>query len=74
MKRRKQPGTGACLDAVLVRLAPRAVRGDATRVSELVAAVRDDARRGRVDDAHAPLLQGQPPLEADAGVQLVDPQ
>lgn len=62
----------ARLDAVLDRLAPRAVRGDATRVSELVAAVRDDARRGRVDDAHAPLLQGQPPLEADAGVQLVE--
>ncbi|GAA4887400.1 ribosome hibernation factor-recruiting GTPase MRF [Actinomycetospora straminea] len=74
------------LDAVLDRLAPRAVRltvadppASAPAVAadlgvEVVARLADrpaDARRGVPVDAHAPLLRGQPPLAGDAGVSLL---
>ncbi|MEJ2860779.1 ribosome hibernation factor-recruiting GTPase MRF [Actinomycetospora flava] len=74
------------LDAVLDRLAPRAQRltvadppGSAPEVvaelgAEIVtrlAALGPDARRGVVEDAHAPLLRGQPPLARDAGMSLL---
>jgi G3E family GTPase len=74
------------LDAVLDRLAPRAERltvADppagtpemATELgAEIVARLADlapGARRGVPEDAHAPLLRGQPPLARDAGVSLL---
>lgn len=65
------------LQAVLDRLAPRAVRsvlgrGSAvTDVAELLGALPPAARRGLPDDPHGPLLRGQPPLTAEAGVYLV---
>ncbi len=31
-----------------------------------------DARRGRIYDAHAPLLRGEPPLDTDHGVTLIE--
>ncbi|MDD7940406.1 GTP-binding protein [Actinomycetospora lutea] len=74
------------LDAVLDRLAPRAARltvadppGGAPEIAaelgaDVVARLADlgpDARRGVPEDAHAPLLRGQPPLACDAGVSLL---
>lgn len=74
------------LDAVLDRLAPRAERltvadppGSAPEVAvelgaEIVTRLADPrpgARRGVPEDAHAPLLRGQPPLARDAGVSLL---
>ncbi|WP_051092739.1 ribosome hibernation factor-recruiting GTPase MRF [Jongsikchunia kroppenstedtii] len=41
-------------------------------VEAFLEAVPADARRGRVFDAHEPLLRGQPPLTSDCGVQLVE--
>ncbi|SIR76026.1 ribosome hibernation factor-recruiting GTPase MRF [Williamsia sterculiae] len=37
-----------------------------------LAAIPSDARRGRIDGAHDPLLCGRPPLEEDCGVQIVE--
>nr|WP_221219516.1 GTP-binding protein [Prauserella isguenensis] len=59
------------LAAVLDRLAPgapRATFGD--DLPSVLQAVPVSARRGVIDDPHAPLLRGTPPLGADAGVAL----
>ncbi|MFC6091336.1 ribosome hibernation factor-recruiting GTPase MRF [Saccharothrix lopnurensis] len=68
-------GTGddPALDAVLDRLsplAPRRHRGGLD-VAELLAAIPEDARRGRFDDGFGTLLRGQPPLEPAHGVSVV---
>nr|WP_255494998.1 GTP-binding protein [Nocardia sp. GTS18] len=68
------------LDAVLTRLAPGAPTAwlgdlsgfDAVEVGALLTRVPDDARRGHIFDAHAPLLRGQPPLSTDCGVSIVE--
>lgn len=65
----------ARLAAVLERLSPRAptvwiLRGETPR--GLLSRVPATARRGAVDDAHAPLLDGQPPLSSECGVTLVE--
>ncbi|MBB4911122.1 ribosome hibernation factor-recruiting GTPase MRF [Actinophytocola algeriensis] len=54
--------------AVLDRLAPTAPR--ASSVHRLLDAIPDDARRGEVTDAHAPLLRWSPPLDPDCGVTI----
>jgi G3E family GTPase len=54
--------------AVLDRLAPAAPR--ASSVHDLFDALPDDARRGEVADAHAPLLRWSPPLDPDCGVAI----
>lgn len=64
--------SAARLDAVLDRLVPGVPRGGPADVRQLLAAVPTWSRLGRVDDAHAPLLRGEPPLEAECGVQLVE--
>jgi G3E family GTPase len=64
----------ARVDAVLARLAPAAMRA---RVAELdgdqvlLRRAHGEARRGRPDDVHAPLLRGAPPLDADCGVRTL---
>ncbi|BBY86201.1 ribosome hibernation factor-recruiting GTPase MRF [Mycolicibacterium tokaiense] len=59
--------------AVLRRLAPRArITADADRVEMALANLEPDARRGRSDHPHGPLLAGQPPLAADGPVKLVE--
>ncbi|WP_024802196.1 ribosome hibernation factor-recruiting GTPase MRF [Nocardia sp. BMG51109] len=68
------------LAAVLDRLIPQApvahVNGpnalSAFGIEDLLARIPADSRRGRIFDAHAPLLRGQPPLDTDAGVTLVE--
>ena len=67
------PGDDAVLDAVLDRLNPRAPRTGRSGldVTALLAAIPDDARRGRFDDGFGTLLQGQPPLEPARGVSVV---
>ncbi|MFD3505943.1 ribosome hibernation factor-recruiting GTPase MRF [Nocardia sp. NPDC058666] len=68
------------LEAVLTRLAPGApvawlpeLSGfDAIEIGALLTRVPEDSRRGRIFDAHAPLLRGQPPLSTDCGVTLVE--
>jgi G3E family GTPase len=64
---------GARTNAVLERLAPLAprIRLDWLDVEALLSAIPPGARRGAIDDAHAPLLRGQPPLESDCGVSVV---
>jgi len=70
----------ARLAAVLSRLVPEAPVAwvddidllDAAEVEALLARIPAHARRGRVFDAHAPLLRGQPPLGAEHGVALVE--
>ncbi|MDY6995222.1 MAG: GTP-binding protein [Actinomycetota bacterium] len=59
--------------SVLRRLAPRALRlaGPALLESALSSLSRA-ARRGREHDAHEALLAGEPPLDADGDIQLVD--
>jgi G3E family GTPase len=59
--------------AVLTRLNPRgAVVREAVHVEDALAALSDEARRGRGDDPLGPLLAGQPPLEADGPVAIVE--
>ncbi len=59
--------------AVLSRLAPRAtVVRDQRRVDGAVANLGEDARRGRGDDPLGPLLIGQPPLDFDGEVGIVE--
>ncbi|MFI6040146.1 ribosome hibernation factor-recruiting GTPase MRF [Nocardia sp. NPDC051321] len=68
------------LGAVLARLVPDAPVdwvGDphlltAARLDGLLTRIPAHARRGRVFDAHAPLLRGQPPLSSDYGVALLE--
>lgn len=59
--------------AVLRRLAPRAwiVRAE-DHVEDALEGLGADARRGRSDDPLGPLLAGQPPLEADGEVRIVE--
>ncbi|BDT97528.1 ribosome hibernation factor-recruiting GTPase MRF [Nocardia sputorum] len=68
------------LAAVLARLipgAPVAWLGEPSSITPalvetLITRVPADSRRGRVFDAHAPLLRGRPPLTSDYGVELVE--
>lgn len=66
----------ATLVAVLSRLAPGAPTvwdaDDRLDVAALLAAIPDNARRGATFDPHAPLLRGQPSLDWDDGVVLVE--
>ena len=59
--------------AVLRRLAPRAwiVRSE-DHVEQALEALDADARRGRSDDPLGPLLAGQPPLDVDGPVGIVE--
>lgn len=70
--RAADPWTAARVAAVLDRLAPAAPRSrlDTGDLLALLAAIPGSARRGAIDDAHAPLLRGEPPLEPDCGVVL----
>ncbi|MEU4743172.1 GTP-binding protein [Actinosynnema sp. NPDC023658] len=67
------PADAGVLDAVLDRLSPLAPRHDrdGLDVTALLAAIPDDARRGRLDDGFDALLRGQPPLEPADGVAVV---
>ncbi|RDI51771.1 ribosome hibernation factor-recruiting GTPase MRF [Nocardia mexicana] len=74
-------GTDAArLQAVLDRLIPQAPVAwagepnalDANGIEALLAGIPADSRRGRIFDAHAPLLRGQPPLDVEHGVALVE--
>ncbi|RVW06327.1 cobalamin biosynthesis protein CobW [Rhodococcus spongiicola] len=60
------------VSAVLTRLAPGAPTSAVPDGPDLLSRVGVDARRGRVDGAHSPLLRGHPPLDADHGVALVE--
>ncbi|HVV23546.1 MAG TPA: GTP-binding protein, partial [Pseudonocardiaceae bacterium] len=64
--------TAAGTAAVLDRLAPGAPRThtEDRDLPALLATIPADARRGRPDDPHGPILRGQPPLEAEGGVTL----
>ncbi|WP_329413490.1 GTP-binding protein [Nocardia vinacea] len=70
----------ARLAAVLSRLVPEAPVAwiddidllDSADVEALLARIPAHSRRGRVFDAHAPLLRGQPPLGAEYGIALVE--
>lgn len=59
--------------AVLRRLSPRArVRVGADGIEDALSNLYRDARRGRSDDPHGPLLAGQPPLESRGPISLVE--
>ncbi|ASW87631.1 GTP-binding protein [Mycobacterium intracellulare] len=59
--------------AVLRRLSPRArVRVGAGGIEDALNNLYRDARRGRSDDPHGPLLAGQPPLESRGPISLVE--
>jgi G3E family GTPase len=63
-------GPAGRLDAVFRRLAPSALRvplGGTEWLSRLPA----NARRGRPDSAHGPLLRGEPPLDREDGFELL---
>ncbi|WP_280386336.1 ribosome hibernation factor-recruiting GTPase MRF [Nocardia wallacei] len=70
----------ARLQAVLDRLIPQAPvvwsgepnALDAREIEDILARIPADSRRGRIFDAHAPLLRGQPPLDTEHGVTLVE--
>lgn len=70
----------ARLGAVLSRLVPTAPvlwpeSADAITpgaVDALLSLVPPESRRGRIFDAHAPLLRGRPPLGPEHGVELVE--
>lgn len=64
--------TAARTTAVLDRLAPAAPRAwiEGLDPAVLVAAVPANARRGRPDGPHDPLLRGRPPLGPDCGCAL----
>ncbi|MET4427200.1 GTP-binding protein [Mycolicibacterium sp. 624] len=58
---------------VLRRLAPRArITVGVERLEQALAHLESDARRGRSDDPHGPLLAGQPPLRAEGRVELLE--
>ncbi|MEB4208371.1 ribosome hibernation factor-recruiting GTPase MRF [Mycobacterium sp. 94-17] len=59
--------------AVLRRLCPRArIRVGAQDVEDALDTLYRDARRGRSDDPHGPLLAGQPPLQSRGPIGLVE--
>ena len=59
--------------AVLRRLAPRSrITAGADRLELALANLEPESRCGRSDHAHGPLLAGQPPLDADGPIQLVE--
>ncbi|MGV9800093.1 ribosome hibernation factor-recruiting GTPase MRF [Mycobacterium sp. NPDC003449] len=59
--------------AVLRRLSPRArITVGPERVELALAHLEPDSRRGRADGPHDPLLAGQPPLDADGAVAIVE--
>ncbi|PQM46231.1 Putative metal chaperone YciC [Mycobacterium talmoniae] len=59
--------------ATLRRLAPRArICPDANRIEHTLADLHPSARQGRSDQPHAPLLAGEPVLDAEGPVQLVE--
>ncbi|MBJ8340559.1 GTP-binding protein [Antrihabitans sp. YC3-6] len=67
----------AKLLAILRRLAPGAPitwvpAGATPDAAALLGHVPADARRGAVFDAHGPLLRGQPSLDTDCGVTIVE--
>ncbi|GAB16568.1 hypothetical protein GOEFS_006_00210 [Gordonia effusa NBRC 100432] len=76
----REPWESARLMAVLKRLAPGAPmmielpqrRLTSILMAQLMTAIPDGARRGRVSGPHDPLLEGQPPLDEDCGVRLVE--
>ena len=41
-------------------------------ITQLLRAIPEQSRRGRIDGPHDPLLRGLPPLEAECGVQMID--
>ncbi|WP_433504291.1 ribosome hibernation factor-recruiting GTPase MRF [Pseudonocardia halophobica] len=64
----------ARVDAVLERLAPTAPRSRLAELDDdavLLRRTHAQARRGRPDDVHGPLLRGAPPLTTDCGVRLL---
>ncbi|MGY3554118.1 ribosome hibernation factor-recruiting GTPase MRF [Williamsia sp. R60] len=71
---------GAQLFAVLKRLNPTAPiimelprrPLTASIMRNLISAIPPGARRGRITGPHDPLLRGQPPLDADCGVAVVE--
>ncbi len=59
--------------AVLRRLSPRArISVGAEDIEHALDNLYRDARRGRSDDPHGPLLAGQPPLDSRGPVKLVE--
>ena len=59
--------------AVLRRLSPRArITVGADGIEHALGNLYRDARRGRSDDPHGPLLAGQPPLDFRGPVKLVE--
>jgi G3E family GTPase len=59
--------------AVLRRLSPRArIRVGADGIEDALCNLYRDARRGRSDDPHGPLLAGQPPLDSRGPISLVE--
>ncbi|MGB8387493.1 ribosome hibernation factor-recruiting GTPase MRF [Mycobacterium sp.] len=61
------------LAAVLRRLSPRArIRVGAEGIENALGNLVRDARQGRSDDPHGPLLAGQPPLDSAGPVKLVE--
>lgn len=74
------PVDHARLSAVLSRLAPSApvlwpesaAAITPAAMDALLSLVPPEARRGRIFDAHAPLLRGRPPLGPEHGVELVE--
>ncbi|MBS9373558.1 ribosome hibernation factor-recruiting GTPase MRF [Rhodococcus sp. B50] len=64
----------ARLHAVLTRLTPDAPIAWTAEpdVERLLQEIPGTARRGTIDGAHSPLLRGQPPLDEDCGIRLVE--
>jgi G3E family GTPase len=59
--------------AVLRRLSPRArIRVGADGIEHALDNLYRDARRGRSDDPHGPLLAGEPPLNSRGPINLVE--
>lgn len=59
--------------AALRRLAPRArIQVGANGIGDALNNLYRDARQGRSDDPHAPLLSGQPPLNSRGPINLVE--
>lgn len=67
------PGVDRTTVAVLRRLAPRAwIVHRLQHVEEAIANLDGKARRGRGDDPLGPLLAGEPPLDVDGEVGIVE--